>query len=483
MRTGAKPGALGKKKHNEVPFDPIKENRVFFERWPKPKLALVITGREDGYLEPCGCAGLERMKGGISRRYSMFEDLRRTRRWPVVGVDVGGNCKGWGKQAELKFQITAEAMKKIGYDAIALGKAELKLPASEVTSHVAGVGGKESIFVSANVALYGFDLGLTPQKRVVQRGGMKLGITSILGPAYQKEIHNPDLEMKAAEVALKQILLELRKENCDLLILLAHATMEESLVLAQRFPEFDVVVTAGGPAEPPGDKPQVVGRKTMLVEVGEKGMAAVVLGFYDDPARPVRYQRVLLDSRYSSAQEMQALMKGYQDALERLGLDGLNVRPMPNPKAEALGAYVGSEKCESCHEESYRIWKRSGHAKAYETLVKAVPPRNFDPECISCHVVGWHPTEYFPYKGGFLSRQKTPQLVNVGCESCHGPGGAHCDAEIKNDPALQKKLQKAAVVTKAESEKQLCVTCHDLDNSPDYKFETYWPDVEHYEKK
>ena len=44
-----------------IPFDPIKENKPIFDGWPKPKLALVITGMEEGYLEPCGCAGLDRI--------------------------------------------------------------------------------------------------------------------------------------------------------------------------------------------------------------------------------------------------------------------------------------------------------------------------------------------------------------------------------------------------------------------------------------
>ena len=114
------------------------------------------------------------------------------------------------------------------------------------------------------------------------------------------------------------------------------------------------------------------------------------------------------------------------------------------------------------------------------------PPRNNDPECISCHVIGWHPTNYFPYKSGFLSEKETPQMVDVGCESCHGPGGAHVAAESGGDAALQKKLQQAMVVTKEESQTshgKWCQNCHDLDNSPDFNFETYWPDVEHYEDK
>lgn len=264
-----------------------------------------------------------------------------------------------------------------------------------------------------------------------------------------------------------------------MLVLLAHATRQESEELAKRFPEFDVVVTSAGIGEPP-NKADKIGEKTLLVEVGDKGLGAVVLGLYDEEPR-VRYQLVLFDSRYESSPEIKSLFAAYQDQLKDLGLAGLGVRAAAYPQRELLGKFVGSAKCESCHEESYRVWKKSKHAKAYATLVNADPPRNFDPECISCHVVGWHPTKYFPYQGGFLSKDKTPHLIDVGCEACHGAGEAHCEAEIKNDPALQEKLRKAIVVTKEESEKRFCATCHDLDNSPDFDFSTYWPDIEHYE--
>jgi hypothetical protein len=148
-----------------------------------------------------------------------------------------------------------------------------------------------------------------------------------------------------------------------------------------------------------------------------------------------------------------------------------------------------------CHETSYYIWKKTGHAKAFDTLVKLDPPRQFDPECVSCHVIGWHPTKYFPYEGGYESFDgdeakglaKTPHLIDVGCESCHGPGGAHVAAEMGSDEALQRKLQKAVVVTKEEvqdhASDKYCRSCHDLDNSPEFDFETYWPKVEHYEDK
>ena len=78
--------------------------------------------------------------------------------------------------------------------------------------------------------------------------------------------------------------------------------------------------------------------------------------------------------------------------------------------------------------------------------------------------------------------EKTPELINTGCENCHGPGEKHAEVELAGSEELKLKYRKAVVVTKAESQKQQCMTCHDLDNSPDFDFEAYWPYVEHYEK-
>jgi hypothetical protein len=465
-------------KLTDVPFDAVKENGKIFVEWPKPKVALVITGMIEGYIEPCGCAGLDRMKGGMSRRYTLLKQLRKDG-WPVVGLDVGGLANGFGREAEIKFQTMVEGMRKTGYDAIALGASDLSLPTGELAAVAATVNGQQSPFVSANVGLFGFDSGMTSTYRIVTAGGMRIGITSVLGKKYQKEIRNDDIEILDPATAINKILPKLKGQT-DYMVLLAHATKEETIALAKQFPAFNVVVTSDGQPEPPAEKQIIPKTKTLLIEVGHKGQNAIVLGLYDTPPT-VRYQRVPLDSRFEASPEMKRLMTAYQDQIKTLGFAGLGLRSASQPQREPNGKFVGSQKCESCHEDSYAIWKKSLHSKAYETLSNLDPPRNFDPECISCHVVGWHPTNYFPYEGGFESLEKTPHLTSVGCESCHGPGEKHVAAEAGSNEKLMEKYRIAVRLTKADAEKFYCVNCHDGDNSPDFKFKTYWPLVEHYE--
>ena len=51
--------------------------------------------------------------------------------------------------------------------------------------------------------------------------------------------------------ALEGVAAELNKANCDHQILLSWASPEETKALAARFPQFDIVATAGGGDEPP----------------------------------------------------------------------------------------------------------------------------------------------------------------------------------------------------------------------------------------
>ena len=469
----------------KAPYDPVQENGLYFVDWEKPDMALVLTGLLEGYIEPCGCAGMERMKGGLSRRATFLSEMKE-KGWPIAAVDTGLITNGYGFQEELKMDMAVNAFSLMDYAAIGISQNELRFPAHYLLKFTVPPSAEEqSLFVSANVGVYGFlDLYTLPFK-TFERGGVRIGVTSVIETSDTSPFDEKILT-KPAEERLAEILPQIKKENCDHLILIAHGSAQFVNDLADRFPEFDIIMTGDSPTTPPVE-PLRTEKGQFIVEVGEKGKYAVVLGVYGDQ---VRYQRVALDSRYKQSKDVHLLMAEYQDVLRGLvegqGYKGLGLTSIESPNRPLLGDYVGSAKCESCHEESYRVWRENRHSSAWQSISlvpptehSADPPRDCDPECVSCHVVGWNGSESFPYIGGFNNMKTTPHLANVGCESCHGPGSKHIEAEMGGDTALQDKFRDAMRL--GDTAKQVCYSCHDADNSPNFDFDTYYKVIEHSE--
>jgi len=457
-------------------------NGAVFTDWPQPQALLVITGELDGYIEPCGCTGKENQKGGLSRRLNFLQAVKESG-WEAVAVDLGGQVKRFGRQTEAKFHSIVDGLRSMNYAAVGFGPGDLRLPAEELVAAVAPIGDEPTPYVSANVGLLGLDANITPRFRVVEAGGVKIGITAVLGDEEAGRIRNDDVEVVPAAEALAAVAPQLAAARCDHQVLLSWASPEETKRLAAAFPQFDVVVTAGGADEPPFELPQLPSG-AWLVELGHKGMYAVAIGFFADTSMPVRSQRVPLDARWGEADDMIALLATYQQKLETLGLDGLGLVPIRHPSGRR---FAGSAACAECHAEAYEVWENTSHATALTTLEEARPRRDGDPECLSCHVVGWAVQRFEPFEGGFMGMDKTPQLAHQGCENCHGPAAAHTAVErgdVRASAAEQERLRAELVLsidTPAGREKVInnCLECHDLDNSPKFDFDEYWPAVEH----
>jgi hypothetical protein len=90
--------------------------------------------------------------------------------------------------------------------------------------------------------------------------------------------------------------------------------------------------------------------------MGNKGMYAVVLGFYpNDKAQPIRYQRVPLDDRYADAPEMMKLLASYQRELETV------MRGPINPENEQKKKEI-AELIEKLLEQEEIRWNQRSRA-------------------------------------------------------------------------------------------------------------------------
>ena len=131
------------------------------------------------------------------------------------------------------------------------------------------------------------------------------------------------------------------------------------------------------------------------------------------------------------------------------------VTALVSPQA---GGYrvAGSEACRECHPRDFDIWHASSHATAWRTL--RTEGAQVDPFCQQCH------TTAYGLPGGFASVARSPERVDVGCESCHGPAHAHAaDPRTKTSFAARDQCQR----------------CHDRENSPQFAFEAYWERIQH----
>ncbi len=466
----------------EVAPGPKAPHQAHFADWPEPKYVFMLTGRQNGYLEPCGCAGLTNQKGGLARRHTLYEQLVE-KGWTVLPFDAGNQVRRYGRQAEIKFQVTTEGLKKLNYKAVALGPDDLRLSGGELLSALSDSADWQSPFLCANASLY----GLTKSHRIIEAGGEKIGVTAILGSERLKKLQSEEIEKSSAEEGLQKVLPQLEAAGCNVLILLANAEYEESKALAEKFPQFDIIVAAAGAGEPP-TSPEKIG-DTQLILIGEKSMYAGVLGVFDDPENRFRYERVGLDKALADSPFMLKLLAAYQDALQSEGLEGLGLRPVTHPSGNE---FVGSQTCGECHTTAYEIWQNTPHHHALESLVhpgeRVEIPRHHDPECISCHVTGWDPQGYFPYKSGYVNLEQSKLLHGNGCENCHGPGSKHVAAEMGEldlEEAEKILLRESMRLPLAQAEKK-CLECHDLDNDPNFQkegaFAEYWEQIKHYGK-
>jgi hypothetical protein len=279
-------------------------------------------------------------------------------------------------------------------------------------------------------------------------------------------------------------------------VLLAHTEPAEAKELAKHFPDFNWVTTAHGADEPPKEPMKIEGTNGILIEVGKKGMYVVAIGLYKSGKPAFRYQRVPLDHRFADAPEIHEMHVEYQEQLkqvvEQAGWDGLGLKPSPHASGRR---FAGSKVCAECHTKASEVFAKTPHSHATESIVKLNPPRHFDPECLSCHATGWEPQKYFPFDSGFEGLKETPHLVANGCENCHGPAAEHVAAETgevdANDEQIEQlraALRLKIVANEGNKEGQvykeggvvdMCMQCHDLDNSPDFDFQVYWPKIVH----
>ena len=472
-----------------------------FPNWSKPKLAIVLSGQSFGYLQPCGCS--KPQYGGLVRRYNLVQQMKALD-WPVVALDLGDVAQKSGPQAKLKYKYAMSMLDKIGYSAVGIGKHELQMPLLDALSEHSLNNPNPSLLAAnlVNAKTNPVILTMVKDTKIIRvpKADMTVGVFGLVAPSVNGDIKDNKVHFTPnTRVVLHDALSELKKQSPDVNVLLYQGSEKEAKLLAdycaknfKNLPNVDIILCLSDHSEPPATPELVTGTNTRIINVGHKGRYVGVVGVF--PAKKgarnkykLEYQLVSIGPKLDTPEGQEdnhLITKMLEDYTSDVKAGNLIMQYPSNLHEVQLkfpeAKYVGSDRCERCHKSEYKVWEKSYHAHAYKTLVDVKHPslRQFDGECISCHVIGFeHNTGYGDaLKAGNVERAK--MLRNVGCESCHGPGSEH----IRNKN--NKKIHMAMNPWKHRPNPKLamdtfCQKCHDIDNDVHWNFKRKWPKIIH----
>jgi len=399
-----------------------------------------------GKTSPCGC---HIPKGGFARIAAFLDSARAVRR-ATLYLDAGGFFPEQDGRTDLAEFMT-RSLAQLGVGAIGVGPRDLRHGIAFLKDLVQRTGAPVTC---ANLADKRTRLPVFTSGRLLDVAGVKVGVFAIysdrldLGPAADS------LVVLDPENAAQSQVTALRTKGAQVVILLAQMGRAGGEDLVSTVPGIDAVVL--GHDIPVYEMGRRIGG-TMASYAGEQGQHLGVIKVALSPAGKVLDEYCSVAALGPDVREQPAMfraVKTFEDAYnERMRVEERSANV--NDDDDPVDHFVGEQVCARCHAAEAQQWRTTAHSLAWETLQRV--KKDATPECIPCHVVG------FRQAGGFETDLRTPHLVNVQCENCHGMGTEHA-----SDWLTQHKVNEGT-----------CRTCHNQERDPEFDFAAKFPLIVH----
>jgi hypothetical protein len=407
------------------------------------EISIIYSGNLNGELEPCGCAE-ESNQGGIKRRASMLKQLRAEKP-DLFLISSGGLLTSDTPQDRLTGEYILKGLEAMDYDALGVQWSDLAFGSDFLE-------GVTLPWVASNWLGDEF-----PALRMVERAGVRLAFFAWLDP-----LRAPERQMAGAKKSVhddpQAINHAMAKAKADGAVTVLSTTMPlEEVRESISLKEVDILLVQS--LNEKYSMPQRIGN-TLVLQPGMRGMRLGRVGINLDRNNRIDDFSFEVIRLPASVPDDPELEEWYLEYLGRGKEDFMRRSRIRRALVSGTSPYMGGEACKGCHAGAYEMWAKSKHAGAYE-LLKSVN-KDYDPDCIVCHTVG------FEKPGGFADPMATAHLLNVQCESCHGPSRAH---------AISKGAKP--VGNAGWPPEKICEQCHIGSHSPSFEFERYWPEIEH----
>jgi 2',3'-cyclic-nucleotide 2'-phosphodiesterase (5'-nucleotidase family) len=413
---------------------------------PPDTLVVLSTTDLKGKTSPCGC---HIPKGGFARIAAFLDSARAVRR-ATLYVDAGGYFPDQDGRPDLAEFMT-RSLVQLGVGAIGVGPRDLRHGIAFLKDLVQRTGAPVTC---ANLADKRTRLPIFTSGRLLDVAGVKVGVFALYSDRFELGPAADSLVVLDPENAAQSQVTALRNKGAQVVILLAQMGRAGGEDLVSTVPGIDAVVL--GHDVPVYEMGRRIG-ETMASYAGEQGQHLGVIMVALSPGGKVADALCSVAALGPDVREQPAMfkaVKSFEDAYnERMRVEERSANA--NDDDDPVDHFVGEQVCARCHAAESQQWRTTAHSLAWETLQRV--KKDATPECIPCHVVG------FRQAGGFQTDLRTPHLVNVQCENCHGMGTEHA-----SDWLLHHKVNEGT-----------CRTCHNQERDPEFDFKAKLPLIVH----
>ena len=426
-------------------------------------VTLIYAADLSGWLEPCGCSANQR--GGLARAAAAIAQVRAEN--PDTVFVAGGDLLFEGAldpertdQDRARARTAARALRAMGLAASYPG--ERDLVAGEAFARETGL----PFTRSKRTGPVGFGaLGSVPRApvrvAVVHEGGSRAAVerasearrqgVDLVLAAHREGLLDDDANRAVLDSPVPVVQVQGRGQSLARIDLFLAGDRSKGFQIlpgpSQRDEELDLLAArraeyarrrAAAQASGSGGLATALAGKIVEMEEREKAIRATPLPAppTDRPSMQVSF--IPLSDDLPEDPAVRRLLTRHYGEVARMNLAAAKARGRPCPDvATATPSFIGVDEvpgggtrdCRNCHTAAFTSWQRTPHARTYETLVKG--SRQFDLDCVSCHVTGWK------LPGGPCDVASTEGRRGVQCEACHGPASLHAidpPGHIVRDP-------------------------------------------------
>jgi 2',3'-cyclic-nucleotide 2'-phosphodiesterase (5'-nucleotidase family) len=399
----------------------------------------------------------------------------------VILCSAGDFYGGADAFNEPKSHFVAKMMGYLGYDAIGLGEMDLNYGLAKLLEDRDAYG----LNLTCANLVSKLEDGEPPEGRdrtplqedlntvfppylVVERDGVRFGFVALLSPETKsRKVGAKSNEVEAMTYIIKDpwemagIVLAEARDECDILVLLAHMDRFDLEMNLPEYQEIDFVVMGHNSQTSRSIEPVMIGEVPCYMATSQgQTIGNLTITLDADLAVIDTNNKVhFLDERFEDDPAVAEMLDQFDEENKKTQKITYAKEQLKATSAsgENVNVYLGAGACMTCHTAEFNSYVTTGHAGAYRTLSAQSVQR--DAGCIGCHSTGYGERGGFP---GIRRIGAQLDLIDVQCEACHGPGTEHNRDGSYVDIARES-----------------CVRCHTKEQDPDFDFAKDWEKIKH----